>query len=119
MPASGPSLLPAIRRDRPGQLRFQALLGKGQALGAETLGPIHRLTKFARHQMFPGHAVQREEVAVARGLQHHLARAPVEGSVDQDRSLCRIPIVRIVGSRDAKAFRPFPNRYRSTRSAPS
>ncbi len=46
--------------------------------------------------MLAGQAIEREEVAVAVGVQHHLARLAVEIAVHQNRRLGRIPVVRVV-----------------------
>src|SRR5262249_22655668 len=41
-------------------------------------------------------AVEGKIVAVAAGLQNELSHFPVEFRIHQNRSLCRIPIVRVV-----------------------
>ena len=52
-----------------------------------------------RHEMLARGAIEHEEVAIARRLQHELAVAAAERGVDQHRRLRRIPVVGVVRRR--------------------
>src|SRR5271169_1574968 len=57
--------------------------------------PIHRPERNGQ-EILPIGAVENKEVAVARSLHEHLLRFTVEISVNQNRSLHRIPVVGVV-----------------------
>ena len=84
------------RDQRATRIEILGGIAHGLALGVDALGPIRGFAELRGHQMFAGEAIQREEVTVAAGLQHQLARAAVELAIDQNRRLRRIPIVSIV-----------------------
>src|SRR2546427_3553445 len=65
------------------------------ALFIDSKGPIHRAVRNGQ-EILPVGAVKNKEVAVARSLHEHLLRLAVEVSIDQHRSLNRIPVVGIV-----------------------
>ena len=46
--------------------------------------------------MLAGHAVENKEVTVPAGIEQQLTRLPVEFPIDDDGSLARVPIVRIM-----------------------
>ena len=58
--------------------------------------PVRVLAVLARNQMLAGHAINREEVSIARRRERQLALLAVEHAIDQHRRLRRIPIVHIV-----------------------
>ena len=57
--------------------------------------------------MFAGYAIEHKEVAVAAGVKQQLAWLPLEFPIDDDWSLGRIPIVRIM-RRGLEIPRQFP-----------
>src|ERR1700733_15515487 len=65
------------------------------ALVIDSKRPVHRSEKSGQ-KVFAVRAVENKEVAVARGLHEHSLRLAVKISVDQHRSLNRIPVVGIV-----------------------
>ena len=72
-------------------------IGNRLALCVEILlRPIQRVDERLRQDLLAGGAVQHEEVAVAAGLRHQLARLAVDHAVEQHRRLHRVPIVHVV-----------------------
>ena len=57
--------------------------------------------------MLAGNAIQDKEITIPAGIEQQLARLPLEFPIDDDRSLGRIPIVRIM-RRGLEIPRQFP-----------
>ena len=84
------------RHERAGNRRFLLGIRLGRAVLAHARRPVRVRAELRRHDVLAGHAIDREEVAVARRRRHQLARLAVDHAVDQDRRLRRIPVVRVV-----------------------
>ena len=62
---------------------------------ASTPLPVRRAKRDGQ-KIFSGHAIQHKEVAISTRLRQQLARLSIKRCIDQNRSLHRIPIVRIM-----------------------
>src|SRR5215831_719516 len=86
-----------IGRDQaPIRRRFFLGVGYWSPLAVNSQCPIHRAIR-SRQETLSICPVEHKEVSVAGALHEHLFLLAVKDSIDQNRSLYRIPVVRIVG----------------------
>ena len=100
--AGGAQLIaPAFCGDTSAPPMWKSLAGSRSGLAACSSSPSPSccLRELAWSEVLAGDAVEDEEVAVARRLQHQLARAAVERRVHEHRRLRRVPVVRVVRRR--------------------
>ena len=88
-------LRPATRAS-PGMMASFAGFGSGAPFLRRPFAQLVVVPNLRRDDRLAGHAIEREEVAVARRGRNELARPAVDHAVDQDRRLRRVPVVRVV-----------------------